>query len=75
MNGGVFLKKVSTYIWERLPIYLVAVLCLFAGVWLDMLSPQLTKQIVDKVIGEGNLSLLKYLLAGILAIGLGEPIP
>ncbi len=66
------MKKVSTYIGERLPIYLVAVLCLFAGVWLDMLSPQLTKQIVDKVIGEGNLSLLKYLLAGILAIGLGR---
>jgi len=52
--------------------YLGAIFCLFVGVALDMLSPQLTKRIVDDVIGQGNLGLLKYLLAGILAVGLGR---
>ncbi len=66
------MKKISTYIKEHIWAYLGAVLCLTIGVALDMLSPQLTKRIVDEVIGEGNLPLLKYLLAGILAVGLGR---
>ena len=52
--------------------YLIAVLCLIIGVALDMLSPQLTKRIIDDVIGGGDLPLLKYLLAGILAVGVGR---
>ncbi len=52
--------------------YLGAILSLTIGVTLDMLSPQLTKRIIDEVIGEGKLSLLPYLLGGILSIGLGR---
>lgn len=67
-----FLKKLSGYIREHIPGYLLAIICLVIGVSLDMLSPQLTKRIIDDVIGNGNLALLKYLLAGILLVGLGR---
>jgi len=66
------LKKLSSYIREHIFAYLVAVICLFIGVALDMLSPQLTKRIIDEVIGEGKLTLLPRLIAGILAIGVGR---
>lgn len=66
------MKKLSQYMREHTWGYLGAIFCLFVGVALDMLSPQLTKRIVDDVIGQGNLGLLKYLLAGILAVGLGR---
>jgi len=52
--------------------YLTAVLCLVLGVALDMLSPQLTKRIIDDVIMGGQLPLLKYFLAGIFVVGLGR---
>ena len=66
------MKKISSYILEHIWGYLGAVLCLIIGVALDMLSPQLTMHIVDDVILGGELSLLKYLLAGILAVGVGR---
>lgn len=66
------MKKLSFYIRQHIWGYLGAILCLIIGVVLDMLSPQLTKSIIDDVIGGGQLSLLKYLLAGILAVGLGR---
>lgn len=68
------MKKLSSYIKEHIWAYLGAVLCLTIGIALDMLSPQLTKRIVDEVIMEGNLPLLKYLLMGILVIGIGRSI-
>lgn len=66
------MKKITTYIIRHIPAYLAAILCLVLAVALDMLSPQLTKRIVDDVIGNGNLPLLKYLLAGIVAVGVGR---
>jgi len=66
------LKKLSHYVMKHIWGYLIAVLCLIIGVALDMLSPQLTKRIIDDVIGGGDLPLLKYLLAGILAVGVGR---
>lgn len=66
------MKKISSYIKEHLFGYLGAVICLIIGVALDMLAPQLTMHIIDDVIGKGNLPLLKYLLAGILAVGFGR---
>lgn len=66
------MKKLSHYIMEHLWAYAGAVLCLIIGVALDMLSPQLTRRIIDDVIEGGNLGLLKYLLGGILAVGLGR---
>lgn len=66
------MKKLSYYIGKHAGAYLLAILCLIIGVGLDMLSPQLTKSIIDDVITGGNTALLKYLLAGILAVGLGR---
>lgn len=66
------MKKVSSYIMEHFWGYLIAVLCLFIGVALDMLSPQLTKHIIDDVIAGGQLSLLKYLLLCIFIVGFGR---
>ena len=66
------MKKLSNYILEHIGAYALAVICLFIGVALDMLSPQLTKKIIDDVIGNGKLSILPYLLGGILLVGFGR---
>lgn len=73
-KGGLitFMKKLSTHIKEHLPAYLLAVFGLVACVALDMLSPLLTKQIIDDVIGNGNTGALTGILLGILAIGIGR---
>lgn len=66
------MKKLSTHIRKHLPAYLIAVFGLVVSVGLDMLSPQLTKQIIDDVIGNGNISALGAILLGIFAIGIGR---
>lgn len=66
------MKKLGTHIREHLPAYLVAVASLVICTSLDMLSPQLTRAIVDDVIMGGDTAKLKYLLFGILGIGVGR---
>ena len=66
------MKKLSTHIKEHLPAYLFAIFGLIVSVVLDMLSPQLTKKIIDDVIGNGNIVALKGILLGILAISVGR---
>ena len=66
------MKKLSSYILEHIGAYTLAVVSLFIGVALDMLSPQLTKKIIDDVIGQGKLDILPYLLGGILLVGFGR---
>lgn len=66
------MKKLSSYIWEYKLAYLLAICSLLISVSLDMLSPQLTRHIVDDVITGGEIHKLKYLLAGILCIGIGR---
>jgi ATP-binding cassette subfamily B protein len=52
--------------------YLLAILCIVIAVSLDMLSPQVTKRVIDNVIIGGNLGLLPKLLIVIFIIGLGR---
>lgn len=66
------MKKISTYILKHLPAYMLAVLSLIISTSLDMISPQLTKKIVDDVIGNNNIAALKGILLGILLIGIGR---
>ncbi len=66
------MKKISTYIWEQKFAFLFAVVSLIISVVLDMLSPQLTKHIVDDVIIGGQMEKLMPLLFGILCIGIGR---
>lgn len=65
MNVFHYLRKY----WYR---YLFAVLCILAAVSLDMLSPQITKHIIDDVIEGGNTKLLGTLLFIIFLIGAGR---
>ena len=66
------MKKLHTYIWEHKWGYLLAVSSLLIAVSLDLMSPQFTKQIVDDVIVGGDIPKLKWLLLGILGIGVGR---
>ncbi len=65
-------KKLSTYLWEQRFPYLLAILAMVISVSLDLISPQLTKRIIDEVIVGGQLHKLNYLLAGILTVGIGR---
>lgn len=65
-------KKLSTYIWEYKWYYFFAILSLIASVSLDMLAPMLTMHIIDDVILGGRLTVLPYLLGGILLVGIGR---
>ena len=71
-EGGNVLKKLHTYIWEHKWGYLLAVSSLLIAVSLDLMSPQFTKHIVDDVIVGGDIQKLKWLLLGILGIGVGR---
>jgi ATP-binding cassette subfamily B protein len=71
---GVNVKKISAYIKERIGWYILAMICLVTSVTLDMISPQLTKQIIDDVIGKGEMEKLTPLLLGILLVGLSMAI-
>lgn len=66
------MKKVSQYVSEHIWGYIAALTCLFTSIALDMVSPQLTRHIIDDVIGNGDFSLLKWLLLGMLGIGIGR---
>lgn len=65
-------KKLSTYIWEYKWHYLFAIIALIISVSLDMLSPMLTMHIIDDVIVGRELTLLPWLLGGILMVGIGR---
>ncbi|MBP8714759.1 MAG: ABC transporter ATP-binding protein [Lachnospiraceae bacterium] len=58
--------------WDHKWAYLVGIVSLVIAVSLDMLSPQLTRHVVDDVIVGGNMSELKFILLGFLAVGLGR---
>lgn len=66
------LKKISAYIFKHKYRYILAITSMIIAVSLDLMSPQLTKHIIDDVIVGGDISKLKYLLLGILAIGVGR---
>lgn len=66
------MKKISFYIWKYKFAYLFAIVSMIISVSLDMLSPRLTKSIVDDVIVGGHKEKLMYLLCGILLVGIGR---
>ena len=68
------MKKLSAYIWKNKLRYILAIGSMILAVSLDLMSPQLTKHIIDDVIVGGQIGKLKYLLAGILAIGEGRAV-
>ncbi len=66
------MKKITTYIWEYKFPFLFAVISMVISVSLDMLSPQLTRRIVDDVILDGQINKLTPMLLGILCVGVGR---
>lgn len=64
--------KISKYIAKYWYLYLFAIICMILQVSLDMLTPQITKRIIDDVIGKGNINILNKLLFTIFIIGLGR---
>lgn len=68
------MKKLQTYMKRYWHLYLFGFVCMLISVGLDMMSPQITKRIVDDVIIGGQMELLTKLLLGILGIGLGRAI-
>ncbi len=66
------MKKISRYIIESWHFYLIAIVCMLLQVGLDMLSPLITKRIIDDVIGKGQLNIFMGLLVMIFMIGLGR---
>ena len=68
----IFMKKLSYYLKQHIPGYLFAILSMVIAVSLDLLSPQVTRHIVDDVLVGGQMGKLKYLLLAILLIGIGR---
>lgn len=68
------MKPMKRYILRYWYAYLAAILFLMTSVSLDMLSPQITKQIIDDVITGGQTGLLLRLLTMILIIGMGRAV-
>ena len=62
----------SKYLKKYWYAYVAAVICIVTAVFLDMLSPQVTKLIIDDVIRKGNTGLLWKLLGLILLIAVGR---
>ena len=68
----IFMKKLSYYLKQHIPGYLFAILSMVIAVSLDLLTPQVTRHIVDDVLVGGQMGKLKYLLLAILLIGIGR---
>lgn len=74
MQNGGYIMKLSRYILKHWYAYLIAVLCIIISVALNMLSPQITKTIIDDVITGGDIALLPKLLLFIFLIGVGRAV-
>lgn len=68
------MNKLSYYLKKYWYAYAFGLLCTVVAVSLDMISPQVTKRIIDDVIARGQVSLLPTLLTMILVIGLGRAV-
>lgn len=66
------MKKISSYVLDHWYFYFFAIICMVIQVGLDMLSPQLTKKIIDDVIGKGQIGILTQILLTIFLIGAGR---
>lgn len=66
------MKKLSFYLKQHIPGYLLGILSMVIAVSLDLLSPQLTRHIIDDVIVGGQIRLLAPLLLGIFGVGAGR---
>ena len=68
------MKKLGVYMRRYWGLYLFGFAGMVISIVLDMISPQITKRIIDDVIIGGKTHLLTGLLLGLLGIGIGRGI-
>lgn len=66
------MKKIHTYIGKHWMAYAIAIFCMVSAIALDMIYPLIIQSMVDDVIKDGQLELLKGLLIGIVVVGIGR---
>lgn len=71
---GVTMTKLTSYLRRGTGLYILGIASMIISVSLDMLAPQLTKHLIDDVIVAGKVDMLKILLIGYLAVGVGRAI-
>lgn len=64
--------NLGRYFKKHAHLYLIALLAMAFSTWLDMIAPLIVQHIVDDVLVAHNIEPLKFLLMGILAIGVGR---
>ena len=68
------MKKLRTYLMRYWYLYLFDMICMIAAIVLDMITPQITRRIIDEVIVGGQMQLLMKFLMGVLGIGLARAV-
>ena len=68
------MKDLWKYLKKYCFLYVLAITAMFISVFLDAMSPQITKHIIDDVIVGGNMQILMNLLLGLIGIGFGRAI-
>lgn len=68
------MKKLRTYLMRYWYLYLFGMICMIAAIVLDMITPQITRRIIDEVIVGGQMQLLMKFLMGVLGIGLARAV-
>lgn len=68
------MNKISYYLKKYWYVYAFGIFCTVIAVVLDMLSPQITKRMIDNVIIDREINLLPFLLGMILVINLTKAV-
>ena len=70
--------KMMKYLWKQIKkywyFYVLGFTAMIISICLDMMAPQITQTLIDKVIIGGQMNLLMKLLLGLLGIGAGRAI-
>ncbi|MBQ1662768.1 MAG: hypothetical protein II054_09715, partial [Treponema sp.] len=64
--------NLGKYVRRYAVLYSIAVIAMGFSTWLDMIAPIIVQHIVDDVLIDRQMDLLKMLLLGILGIGVGR---
>ncbi len=73
-EGGEKMKPLLHYMRRYWHLYLLGFAGMAVSVGLDMMAPQITRKIIDHVIGDGQTQLLFSLVLGLLGIGIGRAV-
>ena len=64
--------NLGKYVRRYAVLYSIAVIAMAVSTWIDMIAPIIVQHIVDDVLIDRQMDLLKMLLLGILGIGIGR---